>query len=94
MALPLLASDFAGPTLPIWTVTPDTLAARLDELGGPVAAFARACGFEASAGALQVVPDAAGGIAGALFGLGRHDDALADGFDPLFRNAFSSADDT
>ena len=82
MALPLLASDHAGSTLPIWTVTPETVAARLDELGAPVAAFARASGFEATAGAVLVVPGADGGLAGALFGLGRRGDAARTPFLP------------
>ncbi len=82
MTLPLVASDFAGPTLPIWTVTPDTLAARLDELGAAVAAFARASRFEASAGSLLVVADGAGAVVGALFGLGRRGDALRTPFLP------------
>ena len=82
MPLPLLAADHAGPSLPIWTVAADGLAARLDELGGPVAAFARASGFEATAGAVLVMPDAAGGLAGALFGLGRRGDAARTPFLP------------
>ncbi|TBW39306.1 leucyl aminopeptidase family protein [Siculibacillus lacustris] len=80
--MPFLPLDFDLTSLPVWTVTPEGLAARLDELGGSVAAFARACGFEATAGALIVVPDAEGGIAGALFGLGRRGDPARTPFLP------------
>jgi leucyl aminopeptidase len=82
LALPLLAADHPGPTLPIHLVTPATLAARLDALGGPLAAFARAARYEARAGALLVVPDATGGLAGALFGLGGPTDAARTPFLP------------
>ena len=82
MALPLLASHFAGPTLPIWTVSPDTLVARLDELGPAVAAFARASRFEAAAGTVLVVAEASGALLGALFGLGRRGDAARTPFLP------------
>ncbi|MER2606277.1 MAG: leucyl aminopeptidase family protein [Siculibacillus sp.] len=80
MDLPLVV-DTAVAT-PIHLVTPDGLAALLADLGDPAAAFARACGFEASAGALLVVPDATGGIAGALFGLGRRGEAARTPFLP------------
>ncbi len=80
MDLPLVV-DTAVAT-PIHLVTPDGLAALLADLGDPAAAFARACGFEASAGALLVVPDATGGIAGAPFGLGRRGEAARTPFLP------------
>jgi len=80
--LPLLPADHPGPVLPIWTVTPDTLAARLEALGAAVAGFARASGFEANAGAVLVVPDANGGLGGALFGLGRRGEAARTPFLP------------
>ena len=82
MALPLLAADHVGPTLPIHLVTPETLAARLDALGDAVAAFARASGYEAKAGTVLVVPAAGGGLAGALFGLGGDKDAARTPFLP------------
>jgi leucyl aminopeptidase len=82
LALPLLAATHAGPSLPIWTVTPDGLAARLESLGPVVAAFARASGFEATAGAVLVVPNAEGGLLGALFGLGRRGEATRTPFLP------------
>ncbi len=82
MPLPLLASDHPGSVLPVWTVAPETLAARLDELGAPIAALARASGFEATAGAVLVVPDGAGALLGALFGLGRRGDAARSPFLP------------
>jgi leucyl aminopeptidase len=82
LALPLLAADHVGPTLPIHLVTPETLAARLDALGDAVAAFARASGYEAKAGAVLVVPAAGGGLAGALFGLGGDKDSARTPFLP------------
>lgn len=78
MALPLLAATETA--LPVWTVTPDGLAARLAELGPAVAAFARATAFEATAGSLLVVPGAEGALVGALFGLGRRGDAARTPF--------------
>jgi leucyl aminopeptidase len=78
LALPLIAA--ADTALPIWTVTPDGLAARLAELGPAVAAFARASAFEASTGSLLVVPGADGALLGALFGLGRRGDAARTPF--------------
>lgn len=78
MALPLLAATETA--LPVWTVTPDGLAARLAELGPAVAAFARATAFEATAGSLLVVPADEGALVGALFGLGRRGDAARTPF--------------
>ena len=82
MALPLLAADHVGPTLPIHLVTPETLAHRLEAMGDAVAAFARASGYRAEAGAFLVVPAAGGGLAGALFGLGGEKDAARTPFLP------------
>ena len=82
MPLPLLGSDGATPALPIWTVAPEGLPARLAELGEPVAAFARACGFEAAPGATLVVAGPDGRPLGALFGLGRRGDAARTPFLP------------
>ena len=78
----LLAPDWTGPSLPIWTVAPDGLAARLDSLGSAIATFARANGFEASAGSHLMVMEPAGGIAGVLFGLGKPGDAARHPFLP------------
>ncbi len=80
MALPLVVADAAPAALPIWTVTPDGLAARLIELGDPVATFARASAFEASAGSFLAVPGADGALIGALAGLGRRGDAARTPF--------------
>lgn len=82
MSLPLIPHHASADVLPIRVVTPDGLAARLDALGGPIAAFARAAGFEAKAGQCLVVPDATGAIAGALFGLGRRGEAARTPFLP------------
>ena len=82
MSLPLLPHDETIVALPIHVVTPDGLTGRLNELGSTVAGFARASGFEAKAGQLLVLPDAQGGLAGALFGLGRRGDAARSPFLP------------
>ncbi len=49
-----------------------------DTLPAPARAFADASGFRPDAGRHVLLPDAEGGIAGALFGLGKHDDQNAD----------------
>ncbi len=82
MSLPLLPHDDPRDALPIHVVTPDGLPARLEALGGPIAAFARANGFEGKAGQALAVPDATGAIAGALFGLGRRGEAARSPFLP------------
>ena len=56
---------------PVHLVAPGTLDAVLERLD--VAAYARAAGFRAKAGALLLLPGG-DGIAGALFGLGEEDD--------------------
>ena len=78
----LLEAAWSGPSLPIWPVDPDGLAARLDALGPATATFARANGFDAAAGSLLVVMEPAGGIAGALFGLGKPGEAARHPFLP------------
>lgn len=55
---------------PLHPVAPEDLAARIEALPAAQAAWARAQGFEAGAGEVCVLPDAEGGIAGALLGLG------------------------
>lgn len=80
--LSILPHDASLAALPIHLVTPDGLAARLDALGEPVAAFARASGFEGKAGQMLVLPEANGVIAGALFGLGRRGEAARTPFLP------------
>ncbi|NLH80651.1 MAG: leucyl aminopeptidase family protein [Phyllobacteriaceae bacterium] len=82
VSLPLLPPDAPFEALPIHVVTPEGLAQRLDTLAGPIAAFARANGFEAKAGQCLVVPDASGAIAGALYGLGRRGDPARTPFLP------------
>jgi leucyl aminopeptidase len=78
-----LSLSFAAPTanaVPITFVTKKTWDAVRAELAAPAAAFAEAAGFDASAGQLQLLPDAQGGLAGVLFGL---ENADARDRDPL-----------
>ncbi len=67
----ILSPGQAGPTLPIHAVSADRLAALLDTLDPAAATFARANGFDAASGQHIVVPEASGGIAAVLFGLGK-----------------------
>ena len=56
---------------------------------GPAASrFADACGFEPKPGRLQLLPDAEGGLAGALFGLAERD---AKGREPLAAGRLATA---
>ena len=80
MVPPLVSASAASTALPVHLVASDGLPALLAELGEATSDFARAHAFEASAGALLVVPGADGRIAGALFGLGRRGDAARTPF--------------
>ena len=62
-------ADPATPALTLHAVTPDGLAAWLDALPPPQAAFLRASGFAARAQELRLLPGGEG-IAGAVLGLG------------------------
>ena len=62
-------ADPATPALPLHAVTPDGLAAWLDALPPPQAAFLRASGFAARAQELRLLPGGEG-IAAAVLGLG------------------------
>jgi len=55
--------------LPIWFVTAETWPQVRDALPAPAQAFAAACGFEPKPGRVQILPDAAGALAGVLLGL-------------------------
>ena len=63
----LAAPDAAS--LPVWSVRPDGLHAALAALTPDQAGFVRACGFTAGEGQVALLPGA-GGVAGALLGLG------------------------
>ena len=68
MSKPDFAAD--ADALPLRLVTPETLDAALSELPDAARAWARTQGFKAGAGAVLALPDAAGGLWGALIGLG------------------------
>lgn len=61
----VLCEDAAG-ARPVWAVAAD----GLDALPPDALAWAEACGFKAGAGEVLLVPGAAGGVAGAILGLG------------------------
>jgi leucyl aminopeptidase len=65
----LVNSDDAQPA-PIHCVTRENLEASLGGLGDQARAWAKAHGFAAQPGRTVVLPDASGGVAGVLFGLG------------------------
>jgi len=64
--------------LPIWFVTPKTIAPVLAGLDSQARAFARSCGFEARAGRHLVLPGRSG-VGGVLFGI----EPDADGCNPF-----------
>ena len=65
--------------VPIWFARPDTWPEVQESIGGVARAFAAASGFEPKPGRLQLLPDAAGALAGVLFG----DSDASTGFEPL-----------
>ena len=58
----------ATDAVPIWFVSPENWDEVRGAIGETSAQFAAACGFEPKPGRLQLLPDASGGLAGALFG--------------------------
>jgi leucyl aminopeptidase len=58
----------AADAVPIWFVSPENWDEVRGAIGETSARFAAACGFEPKPGRLQLLPDASGGLAGALFG--------------------------
>jgi leucyl aminopeptidase len=58
----------ATDAVPIWFVSPQNWDEVRSAIGETSARFAAACGFEPKPGRLQLLPDASGGLAGALFG--------------------------
>ncbi len=67
---------------PIWFVTTKTWPQIRDSLPPASAAFAASCGFEPKPGKRQILPDASGRIAGALFGLEEDEARVKDLFLP------------
>jgi leucyl aminopeptidase len=73
----------AGEALPLHVVAAEELDAFLDARMGAHAAFARACGFTASAGELLVLPDENGAAARVVLGAGKGEDPFVLGAAPL-----------
>ena len=78
----LAAGDDAQGARPIWFVTPETAAGVLEGLSPLQRDWATVNGFEPTSGRHLVLPDASGGVAGALFGLEGLDARHRDGFLP------------
>jgi leucyl aminopeptidase len=70
-----LQKDDQGTAVPLWLATDGALAALLQALPPPQAAWVRAQGFAAERHRLQLLPDASGAVAGAIVGLGAARDA-------------------
>lgn len=68
----------AASAKPIWCADDRSWKAVREKLPAAARAFADASGFKPDAGSFLILPDANGGIAGCLFGLGKHDDKNAD----------------
>jgi len=79
MSHPLIVSP-GFPALPIWLVEEAIWPQISAELAPIALAFAQAQDFEAKPGRLCMVPDAAGKLAGVLFGISATDDQSADRF--------------
>ena len=74
--------------LPIWFVSASTWERVRGEIGEVAARFAEASGFKPTAGRTQLLPDADGALAGALFGESEKDD---DPFEALGAGRLASA---
>jgi len=68
----------AASAKPVWCVDDRNWQSVREKLPVAARAFADATGFKPDAGSHLVLPDAGGGIAGCLFGLGKHGDKNAD----------------
>jgi leucyl aminopeptidase len=76
---------FASPTtdaIPVWLVCAENWRTVKSTIGAPAAAFAEACGFQPKAGRLQLLPGAAGALAGVLFGVEEANAPTRDPFGP------------
>jgi leucyl aminopeptidase len=65
----LITPEPSGAAVPIWFVTKDTWPSIETELAVSARAFAAACGFAATPGKVQLLPDSLGAIAAVLFGI-------------------------
>ena len=73
ITLPFLTPEFAeagAPSLPLHVVTPEGLEAAKAALGAEASGWLEATGFKAEFGELRLLPDAGGGVAGAVVGKG------------------------
>jgi leucyl aminopeptidase len=80
-----LSARFAPPgsaDVPIWFVDAENWAEVREALDASGAAFAEACGFRPTAGRVQLLPGAGGGLAGVLFGVASQDARGRDPFAP------------
>jgi leucyl aminopeptidase len=71
----LLPSSTSEPSVPIRFVEPGESKDYLDGLTEPQSAFLEATGYAPTAGRIALLPDAAGGLALVMFGLGATGDA-------------------
>ena len=78
----------ATDAVPIWFVSPENWDEVRSAIGETSARFAAACGFEPKPGRLQLLPDASGGLAAALFGQAG---ANAGDHDPLAAGKLATA---
>jgi len=85
--LPFLFAAPEADAVPIWFADKQSRGAIGAALGAQAEAFAAACGFEASPGQCQLLPDAEGGLAAVLFGL---EEAQARDRDPLLPGKLAS----
>lgn len=71
LSLPIPAfADPGAASRPLVVVSPDGLEAAMARLGPAAAAWLEATGFKADLGELRLLPDAGGGVAGAVVGQG------------------------
>ena len=85
--MPFLFAAPEADAVPIWFADKQSRGAIGAALGAQAEAFAAACGFEASPGQCQLLPDAEGGLAAVLFGL---EEAQARDRDPLLPGKLAS----
>jgi leucyl aminopeptidase len=86
-----LSHRFAPPdpaAAPVWFVTPESWPGIQAAIGSAAVRFAAASGFEPKPGRLQLLPDAEGALAGALFGLAER---AAKGRDPFAAGRLATA---
>lgn len=75
-----LPADSMGPAIPVHAIAKSGVEDGLAALGAFTEAWARAQGFDATAGAVLAVPDPAGATAHVLFGLGSGEEKSATPF--------------